>query len=277
MADKEIISDHYTLDGLLDRLRAALVEDGVDPDAPSLRDLAYYDQFHGRGLEATLELGDLLAPGPRDHLLDVGCGLGGPARILADRFGCRVTGIDLTESFVEAARRLVALLRMDDRVDIVLGNALSMPFGDAAFDGAYSMNVSMNIADKAAFYKEIFRVLKPGAKLVLSEVAVGPTKAFVFPTPWAATPESSFLSTKDETITGLEQAGFTVVELRDTVAENRSFAAKSRAMVKEGKKPPHRAVPLIHGPIARDMMANMIGGVEDGTYIPIEVLCRKMV
>ena len=157
------ISRYYTRGDLLERLHAALLGDGIDPDRPTVETLAPFDQFHGRGLEATEEVADVLAVAATDHLLDVGSGIGGPARYIADRFGCRVTGIDLTAEFCDVARHLTRMLGLEDRVAFEQGDALAMPFADASFDGAYSMNVSMNIADKAGFYKEIHRVLRPGA------------------------------------------------------------------------------------------------------------------
>ncbi len=156
--DREV-SAHYSRGNLLSRLNAALMEDGVDPDHPSMEALAPYDQFHGRGLEATLEIAGLVQAGPADHILDVGSGIGGPARYFASRFGCRVTGIDLTPEFCEVARHLTRLLDLEDRIAFEVGDALAMPFADAGFDGAYSMNVSMNIADKGRFYREVHRVL----------------------------------------------------------------------------------------------------------------------
>ena len=140
------ITTHYTRGDLLARLDAALVADGVDPDHPSIAGLAPYDHFHGRGIEATVDIARLMRAGPADHLLDIGSGIGGPARYLADRFGCRVTGIDLTPEFCEVARHLTRRLGLEERVSFELGNALTMPFVAASFDGAYSMNVSMNIA-----------------------------------------------------------------------------------------------------------------------------------
>ena len=181
MSAKPDITSHYTKGDLLARLDKALAADGADPAQPTLEQLAPYDQFHGRGWEATAELADALASEFKvtkdDHLLDVGCGIGGPARYLARRFGCRVTGIDLTAEFVEAARTLNARLGLDARVRFEQGDALAMPFEKASFAGAYSMNVSMNIADKPALYRELRRVLRPGGWLVLSEVAKGPGPA----------------------------------------------------------------------------------------------------
>jgi len=275
MSTDQEISKHYSQGDLLSRLNAALREDGADPDHPSLEALAPYDQFHGRGLEATSEIAELMQAGPGDHILDIGSGLGGPARYVASRFGCRVTGIDLTEEFCDVARHLSRLLSLEARVRFEVGDALKMPFADAGFDGAYSMNVSMNIADKGALYREIHRVLKPGGWLVLSELAKGEGGDLDYPTPWASSGRSSFLSTPEETRRGLLAAGFDVIRLRSSAEETLAFGARSRAMVERGEKPPHRAVMLIHGKIASQMAANTSRGVADGRIIPIEALSRK--
>jgi ubiquinone/menaquinone biosynthesis C-methylase UbiE len=269
------ISAHYARGDLLGRLRAALLADGVDPDRPTIEALAPYDHFHGRGLEATEELADLLTVALDDHILDIGSGIGGPARYIAQRFGARITGIDLTAEFCEVARQLTEALGLEDRVDFKQGDALAMPFADASFDGAYSMNVSMNIADKAAFYAEVHRVLRPGGWLVLSELAQGPGGAPAYPTPWARTADSSFLATPEQTREGLEAAGFAISSLRETTEQSLAYGARSRAMVERGEKPPHRAVMLIHGDIAQDAMANVARGLAEARIVPIEVFCRK--
>jgi len=275
MQDVKSVTGHYERGNLLERLRAALEGDGIDPQSPTMEALAHYDQFHGRGLEATEELAEVLDVARSDHILDVGSGIGGPARFLAHRWGCRITGIDLTAEFCEVARALTRLLGLADRVKFEHGNALDMPFESADFDGAYSMNVSMNIADKPAFYAEIRRVLRPGAWLVLSELALGPAGAPDYPTPWANTEASSFLSTPSDTLQALETSGFSVVQSRDTVKENLEFGARSRVLVDRGEKPPHRAVMLIHGDLAAEAMSNVSNGIKQGRLVPIEVLCRK--
>ena len=272
--DREV-STHYSRGALLSRLNEALTADGVDPDHLSMEALAPYDQFHGRGLEATLEIAGLMQAGPADHILDIGSGIGGPARYFANRFGCRVTGIDLTPEFCEVARHLTRLLDLKDKVKFEVGDALAMRFADAGFDGAYSMNVSMNIADKSAFYREVHRVLKPGAWLVLSEVAKGEGGELDYPTPWAASARTSFLSTPEETRRGLLEAGFDVIRLHSTLEQARAFGARSRAMVERGEKAPNRAVMLIHGEITTQVMANMSRGLSESRIVPIEVLARK--
>ena len=275
MSDRSDIVRHYSRGDLLERLQAALREDGADPGRPTVETLAPYDQFHGRGLEATVEIADQLEIGPREHVLDVGSGIGGPARYIARRFGCRVTGIDLTDEFCQVARHLTSLMGLADRVGFEQGDALAMPFADAGFDGAYSMNVAMNIADKAGFYRELGRVLKPGGWLFLSEIALGPGGGPDYPTPWAATAASSFLATPEATLDGLKAAGFEVVHWGDRVRQALDYAARASAAVERGEKPPHRAVQLMHGETALQAMRNVARATADGRIVPIEVHARK--
>ena len=186
-----------------------------------------------------------------------------------------MTGIDLTEAFCEVARRLTRLLALEGRVDFVHGDALAMPFVEARYDGAYSMNVSMNIKDKDRLYREVGRVLKPGAWLVFSELLRGAGPEPDYPTPWARSAETSFLSTLEDTQRALKDAGFELTDTRVTREENLAFGARSRAMVERGEKPPHRAVQLVHPEIARAAAANTSRGVADGRLIPVEVFARK--
>ena len=270
------ITDHYTSGDLLARLEARLREDGFEPSQATAEVLAPYDHFHGRGLEATEDMAGLLAIAESDHILDVGSGLGGPARHLAGRFGCRVSGIDLTAEFCDVARHLTALLGFEGRVSIRQGDALAMPFGDAKFDGAYSMNVSMNIADKRALYREIHRVIKPGAWLMLSEVTRGPGGAPDYPTPWARTASSSFLATESETRASLEACGFAIESLRETTEAALAYGTRSRALVETGEKPLHRAISLIHGALAEEAAANSARALKERRAVPIELLCRAV-
>ena len=181
MTNSADVSRHYTSGSLLERLRSALREDGADPDHPTIEALTPYDQFHSRGIEATEEIAALVEIAESDHILDVGSGLGGPARFMADRFGCRVTGIDLTSEFCEVARILTEHVGLASKVTIEQGDATALPFADGAFDGAYSMNVVMNIGDKAGFYGELYRVIRPGGWLLLAEVAQGPNGSVRLP------------------------------------------------------------------------------------------------
>lgn len=270
----EEVTGHYSRGGLLARLDAELRLDGIEPGQATIDALAPYDQFHGRGIEATEDVARLMSLGPTDHLLDVGSGIGGPARYFANRFGCRVTGIDLTPEFCEVAQQLTRRLQLEHRVTFDIGDALHMPYADAAFDGAVSMNVSMNIADKGAFYREIHRVLRPGGWLILGEIA-HESGAIEFPTPWAASAQTSFLSTIAETRRSLDEAGFEVLNLRSTRQQALDFGARSRALVESGQKPPHRAVMLVHPELAPAAIANVARALAEGRIQPIEILARR--
>jgi sarcosine/dimethylglycine N-methyltransferase len=174
MATPAEVTQHYATPGIAARILAALrAEHGADvavtPDA-----LAVIDHFHGRGLAATKELVALLNPRKGEHLLDIGCGIGGPARWIAAQFGCRVSGIDLTDDFIVAARALIEATGQSADVDVRQASATALPFADATFDRVYSQNVVMNIADKARFYSEALRVLRPGGTAAFSNLAQGP-------------------------------------------------------------------------------------------------------
>ena len=276
MSTASEVSAHYTSGDLLARLEARLREDGFDPARPTFEALAPYDHFHGRGVEATEDMANRLGIVAAEHVLDVGSGLGGPARYFARRFGCRVSGIDLTAEFCDVARHLTSRLGLTDRVSFEQGDALAMPFGDAAFDGAYSMNVSMNIADKRALYREIHRVLRPGAWLVLSEVVRGPGGEPDYPEPWARTASASFLATVDETRANLAASGFAIESERDTTEAALAYGARARALVEAGGKPPHRAVSLILGPLAEEAVANTGRALREQRTVPVELICRKV-
>jgi len=266
---------HYSRGRLLERLDAALREDGCDPSHPTLEQLAPYDQFHGRGLEATTDAAVLMSAKAGDRLLDIGSGIGGPARWLARHFGCRVAGVDLTPEFCDVANVLTQRTGTDGSVEFHVANALAMPFADEAFDGAYSMNVSMNIADKAALYREVHRVLKPGGWLMLSEVARGDGPEPDYPTPWAASADASFLTTPQETREALQAAGFELLHFRSTRAQALAYGARSREAVARGEKPPHRSVMLVHERDAGAAMSNSARALTEGRVDPIEVLARK--
>ncbi len=199
MAAANPVAQHYASGGIADRVLAALrAANGADaPVTPAA--LAPIDHFHGRGVVATGELAALLDPQPGEDILDIGCGIGGPARWIAAKFGCHVTGVDLTPDFCEAAAALTAACGMREQVTIRQGSALDLPFADATFDRAYSHNVAMNIADKPRFYREALRVLRPGGLFALANVCSGPNGEPHYPQPWATIAATSFLATVAQT------------------------------------------------------------------------------
>jgi sarcosine/dimethylglycine N-methyltransferase len=189
-----------------------------------------YDQFHGRSLAATRENAAKLNLDASMHVLDVGSGVGGPARYMASTFGCRVTGIDLTDEFVTAAKELTERCGLSDRVAFRQGDALAMPFSEASFDAASCLNVAMNIRNKAGLAREIRRVVKPRGRLVWTEAAQGPGGAPHYPLPWARNPDISFLVSAGELRSAMEEAGLRIVEwIDETEAMRAAFAEAVRS------------------------------------------------
>ena len=196
MTSTKEIADHWGRGDVYGRIVAALQKLSKPLDGLTVEDLAPVDHFHARGLSATVELADKLPIRAGQHILDIGCGLGGPARYIARRFQCNVSGLDITAPFVEAGNKLTALLRMERQVKIELGDGQHLPYPDASFDGAYTQHVTMNVADRGRFFSEAYRVLKPGAFFALTEHGLGPQGSPHHPVPWSE--DGSSLATMAE-------------------------------------------------------------------------------
>jgi SAM-dependent methyltransferase len=274
MADAAAIAGHYGSEGIAARVVAALRAASGTPVQVTPETLAPFDHFHGRGLAATEETAARLAPQPGERLLDIGSGIGGPARWIAAKFGVDVTGVDLTPEFCAAAEELNAVTGLADRVQIRQGSALALPVPDAAFDAAYSQNVIMNIADKSLFYREAFRALRSGGRLALSNLCAGPAGEPYFPVPWATTRDTSFLETPESMRAGLAAAGFEIVEFRDITAG--IVEANSRFRDQPGKSNrPRIALEVLMDERAPEMQRNSVRTLEEGRGLAVEALARK--
>jgi ubiquinone/menaquinone biosynthesis C-methylase UbiE len=213
------MTDYWERKDLAETILAALAAAGKNLDALTVDDLALTDQFHGGGKAATLRLARLLDPKPGTRVLDVGGGLGGPARTLAAEFGCRVTVVDLTTSFVRAGQMLTDRVGLGDRVTHRVGNALELPFESGSFDVVWTQNSGMGIADKETLYRGFHRVLRPGGRVATQEPVAGPVQPPVYPLMWATEPSGSFLVPPAELRASLERAGFAVSVWDDVTAE----------------------------------------------------------
>jgi SAM-dependent methyltransferase len=202
------IATYWSRDGLEDAILGALAAAGKDVDRLTIDDLAPADQFHGGGKPATVRLAQLAGLRPGLRVLDVGGGFGGPARTLAVEYGCRVTVVDLTESYVRTGRALTARLGLADRVTHRVGNALDLDTAPGAFDVVWTQNSGMNVEDKPRLYAGFARVLAPGGMLAIQEPMAGPVQPLVFPVMWARDAASSFLRPPEEMRAIIEAAGF---------------------------------------------------------------------
>jgi ubiquinone/menaquinone biosynthesis C-methylase UbiE len=226
------VASHYGGGGDLARAIAeSLRKAGKDTAKLTTADLATVDEFHIRGRKATLELARALHLDPASRVLDIGSGLGGPARTLAEAYSCRVTGIDLTPAFCEAAAVLSGWVGLSERVSFRQGDATSLPFADGEFDAAITIHVAMNIAAKDKMYAEARRVLKPGGRFGVYDVLQGEGGDALFPVPWARDPSISCLATPDAMQELLTRIGFRIAHVHDSTEESqRWFEAMAKRM-----------------------------------------------
>ena len=206
------VQAHWARPGVLARIDAALTELGHDPQNLSPEILATLEHLHSGGLATAREQAKRIALSKDSRVLDVGCGIGGPARYLAHTYGCRVDGIDLTPELIETGRVLTKRCKLADHVKLRLGNALDLPYSDQTFDVVWCQNVSMNIADKAGLLAGVYRVLKPGGLFTATEYSVGPGGDIIFPVPWAYDASINFLESEDVMRAQCHTAGFRILE-----------------------------------------------------------------
>jgi sarcosine/dimethylglycine N-methyltransferase len=266
------VARHYSLGSPLEKVSAALDVLAPGGGPLSLEDLAGFDDFHTAGRMATERMAELLAPGPNDLVLDAGAGLGGPARYLAGRFGCRVIGLDLTPEFVSIGELLNERTGMADRVELRVGDITDTDLSDGAVDHCWTQHVAMNIADREALYREIRRVLRPGGRFALFDVVDGGGGDLILPVPWATKPEHSHLVAPDELRAQLETAGFRVDVWDDPTAE---MVEILRAML--AGPPPGTEPPVLHPSLFIDDLptkaASYFANMEQGRTALILGIC----
>ena len=232
------IRNQYACPDLIGRILAELASRGKDTAALTRDDIAGLDEFHIGGRNETQDLARAAGlAGPVD-VLDIGSGLGGPARTLATDFGCQVTGLEITPDYCEAAKVLSARVGGTEGISFVCGSALTAPLADAAFDAAWMQFVSMNIPDKEALVCEIRRVLRPGGRLILHEVFAGPGGDTVYPVFWANDASVNHLVPPERMRELLERSGFRPEVWNDCSEASLEWMQSSRARMHEPGPPP---------------------------------------
>ena len=269
MSIEQQVADYYTRGKLEDKILGMLRSAGKDPGQLRTEDLAAIDEFHLGGREGTEALANFMQLRSGMHLLDVGCGIGGPARYFAER-GCQVTGVDLTEEFVQVAVSLTRMVKLDNKVQFRQASALELPFASGTFDGAYEVHVGMNVADKAGLFREVARVLKPGARFAIYDLMRANGGTLAFPVPWAQVPETSFVASVDDYSRELQAAGFRIEHQRD----RRQFAIEfmERMMSRAASGPPVMGIHVLMGEQAPLMLKNVQTAVASGAITPVELV-----
>ena len=275
MPRKSLVTTHYTRGDLLTRIQAALGQLGKDPDTVTIDDLGPVDEFHVGGRLATQQFLDRLDIAPNQHVLDVGCGLGGASRFAANRYGCGVSGVDLTSEYVTVGNTINQWVGLEEKITLREGDALAMPFESEAFDRAYLMHVGMNISDKERLARELYRLVKSGGKVGIYDIMRMGDGELEFPLPWATSSEGSALATPDEYIQVLKSAGFGAVTILDRREFALDFFAQVRQKLKGSPNPPALGLHLVMGQEAPTKIKNLVGNIARGAVAPVELIATK--
>lgn len=270
----ESLNQHYAPTDISARILEALRSVGKDVDHLTRDDLALFDEFHGGGRESTRALARLAALRPGMRVLDIGSGVGGPARTLAAEFGCHVTGIDITAEYCRAAEMLTEKVGLSAQVQFQCGNALDMPFGDQAFDAVWSQNTMMNMEDKARLFAEVHRVLRPGGLFAFEVVLCGPVGEPRYPAFWASSPAISFLVSPEQIQGLLAVAGLREQLWQDTTQRTIVNQIKRKQMAAAGKLPV-LGLGVIVPTDFETKMTNGLANNEEGRTLTVEAVYLK--
>lgn len=273
MPTEQLVARHYARPGLELAILEALKTSGKDPDRLTAADLSGADEFHLGWRQATVELARNLGLAEGIELLDIGSGIGGPARYFAEHCDCRVTGIDLTEEYVQTATALTRRCGLSDKIHFRQGSALALPFAENTFDVVTMIHVGMNIEDKARLFVEVRRVLRPDGHFAVYDIMRTSAAELPYPMPWAETAATSFVVPPETYHELLIASGFEITQEHN----RREMAlALGREMRENAAK--HGAPPLglhiLMGPATPQRLGNVMGALQQGLIAPIEIIAR---
>ena len=262
MDSRSPVEEHYHRPGLFEAILQRLQTEGVTRENIRREDIAGADEFHVRGAEVSKELASQIGIQGK-KVLDVGCGIGGPARMLAADFDCHVTGIDLSEEFVRTATELSELLGLGDKTKFQRADALRLPFDDESYDVVWTQHVQMNVEDKKGFYREISRVLKPSGTFLYYDIFSKDGRDVAYPVPWADGASVSFLQSVDNLAEILEHLGLEKMQTQDQTAAGVDFFESVFARIRDSG-PPRVGLNVLMGESATEKLGNVLNGLKEG-------------
>ena len=275
MSLEQTVSEHYSNKGLLDKIYKGLEKLGIDKNQLTQSDLSSFDEFHIGGSEGTLMLAEKLIIKASSSVLDIGCGIGGPARFLSSELGCKVAGIDLIADFVNVGNSLTDQVGLSDNVKLIEASALNIPFADNSFDVSYMIHVGMNIADKDVLFSEAFRVTKPGGVFGIYDVMLLGNCELQYPLPWAVEEDGNAIASATDYISALIKAGFSLKHEDDKTDFANSFFEKMSARTDSSEGPPPVGLHLLMGDLTTQKIKNMAKLIKSGIIAPKILILEK--
>lgn len=275
MAENKDVASHYQHGHLLRTLEHAISQLGKMPDEITVADLAPVDEFHVGGRIATEHLLDQLDIAPQQHLLDIGCGLGGAARFVAQHYRTHVTGIDLTDEYITTGNTLSRWTGMDEYVTLHQGDATDSTFGPETFHAAYMLHVGMNISDKTTLFNEVFRILQPQGQFAIYDIMQTQQGDLTYPVPWASDASTSCLASPEAYENTLTPAGFEVRQCTDRRDFTLDFFKRLQQKSNPQKAPPALGLHLLMKETAAEKIRNMVANIANGTIAPVEIIAVK--
>ena len=275
MSDQDKIIAHYRHGELLAAISSGVEKLGKTSSNVSVDDLAAVDEFHIGGRQASVEFLNQLQLSADNHILDIGCGIGGTSRFVAERYKCTVSGIDLSDEYIRTGEKLCAWLGLEKTIHLQQGSALQTGFENNSFDAAYMLHVGMNIEDKDTLFKEAFRVLRSSSLFGIYDVMRMAEGELIFPLPWAENRTTSAVATLDEYKLALEKAGFVIEAERNRKDFALEFFEKLKIKSASAKKRPALGLHILMGDTAAIKVQNMVKNIASGKIAPVELIARK--
>lgn len=272
----EAIASHYLHGNLLSAIESAIAQQGKRIDNITVAELGALDEFHIGGRRATAHLLNQLGLSSQQHILDIGCGLGGAARFAADQYNCRISGIDLSQEYIAIGNTLCAWVKLAQQIRLEYADATAMPFQNSCFDGAYMLHVGMNISDKLSLFQEVARVLRPGALFGIYDIMRDQANDLSFPLPWATDASTSFLATADAYKTALIQAGFHLVREHNRLPFAIDFFNTVRQRMAGSVAASPAGLHLLMRESAAEKIENVICNLQANSIAPIEIIAQKI-